>query len=63
MAGLKRDPMKRTPSQTEDSAEQGLVKNDPRTGNPVSYEDLGEKEELNPDEESDIADEGPGHRG
>ena len=44
----------RTPPQTEDAEERGFAEDD-------APEDLGATEEL--DEESDIADEGPGHRG
>ena len=52
-----------TPPQTEDSAESGYVKRDERTGNPVSYRDLGKSDTLDLDQVGDIADEGPGHRG
>jgi hypothetical protein len=50
------DDMERTPPQTEDSQEQGLVRDeeDARLGQPGS---------LDPDDTGDIADEGPGHRG
>ena len=46
----------RTPPQTESSEERGFSDED----NP---EDFGEVEEFDDDEEGDIADEGPGHRG
>ena len=52
-----------TPPQTEDSAERGFVKKSDRTQDPESYKDLGQREELNKEGDSDIADEGPGHRG
>ena len=46
----------RNPSQTESSEERGFSNDD-------VPEDLGEVEEFDSDEESDIADETPGHRG
>ena len=48
----------RTPPQTESSEERGFSDED-------SPEDFGEVEEFDDDddEEGDIADEGPGHRG
>ena len=52
-----------TPPQTEDSAESGYVERDERTGNPVSYRNLGKSDTLDLDTVGDIADEGPGHRG
>jgi hypothetical protein len=51
----------RTPPQTEDSLERGWVEEGHDSPDPESYDDLGNSEEL--DDESDIADEGPGHRG
>ena len=48
---------------TEDSHERGLVEDVNEAGDPVTYEDLGKKEELDEEEASDIADEGAGHRG
>ena len=53
-----------TPPQTEDTAERGFVKQPERAADPVTYQDLGKSEELEPDGDSgDIADEGSGHRG
>jgi hypothetical protein len=46
----------RTPSQTESSEERGFSNEDA----PV---DFGEVEEFDSDDEGDIADETPGHRG
>ena len=46
----------RTPSQTENSEERGYSNEDA----PL---DFGEVDEIDEDEESDVADEGPGHRG
>jgi hypothetical protein len=48
---------------TEDSHERGHVTDLNEAGDPVSYEELGQKEELGDDNDSDIADEGAGHRG
>jgi hypothetical protein len=65
--GLSRDNKDRlsTPPQTEDSAERGFVKKSDRTQDPETYKNLGKREELDADGagDSDIADEGPGHRG
>ena len=46
----------RTPSQTESCEERGFSNDD-------VPEDFGEVDEFEDDEGSDIADEGPGHRG
>jgi hypothetical protein len=46
----------RTPPQTESSEERGFTDED-------APEDFGEAEEFDDEEESDVADEGPGHRG
>jgi hypothetical protein len=46
----------RTPSQTESSEERGFSDSD-------SPQDLGEVDEFDDDEQGDIADETPGHRG
>lgn len=52
-----------TPPQTEDSAERGFVKKSDQTQDPETYKDLGQREELETDDEAgDIADEGPGPR-
>ena len=61
--GITRDELERTPPQTEDSAERGLV--DPREDgpDPSTYGDLGRAHALDEDDVGDIADEGPGHRG
>ena len=50
---------------TEDSHERGLVEEVNEAGDPVTYDELGQKEELDEDGDQggDIADEGPGHRG
>ena len=48
------DDMERTPPQTESSKERGY--------GPQNIEDLGRTDELD-QEDGDIADEGPGHRG
>ena len=51
------DDMEQTPSQTEDSAERGFVRDE-------DYDPaLGESAALDPDGAGDIADEGTGHRG
>ena len=57
------DDMEATPPQTEDAAERGFVRRDPRTGGPESYRYLGRAEELDEEGTGDIADEGRGHRG
>jgi hypothetical protein len=57
------DDLESTPSRTEDAAERGFVRRDPRTGQPESYRDLGHAEELGQEDVGDIADEGSGHRG
>lgn len=58
-----RDPedFRTHPPQTEDSAERGLVKTDPKSPDPETYRDLGQTQ--HPEDGSDIADEGRGHRG
>ena len=63
--GLSRDNKDQlsTPPQTEDSAERGFTKKSDRTQDPETYKDLGKREELDTEGASDIADEGPGHRG
>jgi hypothetical protein len=48
---------------TEDSHERGHVSELNDAGDPVTYDELGRKEELEDEETSDIADEGAGHRG
>jgi hypothetical protein len=50
---------------TEDSHERGYVEDLNEADDPVTYDDLGKKEELVEDDEQagDIADEGAGHRG
>ena len=55
----------RTPPQTEDAAERGWVERDEKTGNPATYDDLGQSDgdALDDEDVGDIADEGPGHRG
>ena len=56
----------RTPPQTEDAAERGWVDRDEQTGNPETYDDLGQSHGGALDDDGDagdIADEGPGHRG
>ena len=55
--------MEPTPPQTEDSAERGLVEQKDDVHDPVTYQDLGQAEELGQEDVGDIADEGPGHRG
>jgi hypothetical protein len=50
------DDPARTPPQTESSAERGFIDVD-------TPEDLGKAVESGGDEESDIADETPGHKG
>jgi uncharacterized membrane protein len=55
--------MEQTPPQTEDASERGFVPRDPETGQPETYRDLGQAEELGQDDVGDIADEGGGHRG
>jgi hypothetical protein len=62
MPKFERNEMGQTPPQTEDSAERGFVKKDKDAADPESYRNLGKSEELD-NEEGDIADEGPGHRG
>ena len=57
------DDLGQTPSQTEDSAERGLVDHRKDAHDPETYRDLGKAEELGQDDAGDIADEGPGHRG
>jgi hypothetical protein len=61
--GIKYDEFDRTPPQTEDSAERGLVERRKDCPDPVTYEDLGQASALDDDNVGDIADEGPGHRG
>ena len=58
-----RNDVKNTPPATEDSAERGYVDKLDDAGDPVTYEDLGDSDELDPDQAGDIADEGRGHRG
>jgi hypothetical protein len=50
------EDMEQSPPQTEDAKERGFVKrrDDDR---------LGKTDSVNPEEDGDIADEGPGHRG
>jgi hypothetical protein len=50
------EDMERTPPQTEDSQERGFVKR-------RNDEHLGQPDSVDPDDTTDIADEGPGHRG
>jgi hypothetical protein len=56
-------PDDRTYPATEDSAERGFAKERKSTADPVTYDDLGQAEELGQDDVGDIADEGRGHRG
>ena len=58
-----RNDVKDTPTSTEDSHERGLVDDVNGAGDPETYDDLGESQELDPDQAGDIADEGRGHRG
>jgi hypothetical protein len=51
------------PPHTNDSAKQGDVPREPNALDHTSYHGLGAKEELADIDESDIADEGHGHRG
>ena len=61
--GIRYDEFDRTPPQTEDSAERGLVKEQKHGPDPETYGDLGQASALDDDDVGDIADEGPGHRG
>ncbi len=61
--GIPYDEFDRTPPQTEDSAERGLVELGKDCPDPVTYADLGQASALDVDNVGDIADEGPGHRG
>jgi hypothetical protein len=61
--GINYDEFDRTPPQTEDSAERGLVERQKDCPDPVTYADLGQASALDHDNVGDIADEGPGHRG
>ena len=60
---MARNEMDRTPPQTEDSAERGFVEHRDDVHDPVTYQDLGQAEELGQEDTGDIADEGAGHRG
>ena len=53
------EDMGQTPSQTEDAAERGFV----RDRDKADDKRRGESEGLDPDESGDIADEGSAHRG
>ena len=50
---------------TEDSHERGYVEDLNDANDPTTYDDLGQKAELDEDDDQagDIADEGAGHRG
>lgn len=53
----------RTPPRTEDSVEHGWTERRRDSPDAKTYKDLGQSEELDPDNTGDVADEGSGHRG
>ena len=59
---INKDEFDRTPPQTEDSAERGLVDREENRPDPATYADLGQPAAPE-DDIGDIADEGHGHRG